>query len=230
MITRFSPELVRLYVSPACRDLLGYEPKELVGMHPRDVVHPVDEEAAGRMLSKRLEADDRKARVDLRMRHKDGRYIWMETSFCCLEDGSGYVSVTRDVSERKALEAQLEDANRQLRVLALEDGLTRLANRRRFDEALGTEYRWALRNGSPLAVAMLDVDCFKAAVRGLAIPYAGSEHGFATVSIGVAALSPGGPQGPAALVEAADAALYEAKRAGRNTVRLADAPAEVAAS
>ena len=291
MITRFSPELVRLYVSPACRDLLGYEPKELVGKHPRDVVHPVDEEAAGRILSIRLEAGDRKARVDLRMRHKDGRYIWMETSFCCLEDGSGYVSVTRDVSERKALEAQLEDANRQLRVLAQEDGLTRLANRRRFDEALGAEYRRAMRVGSPLAVVMLDVDCFKAfndtyghpsgdtclqalagvlngrcrrpadlparyggeefvlllpntdaagalgvaecvraAVRGLAIPHAGSEHGFATVSIGVAALTPGGPQRPAALVEAADAALYEAKRAGRNTVRLADAPAEVAAS
>lgn len=52
----------------------------------------------------------------------------------------------------------------------------------------------------------------------------GYELGFATVSMGIAALLPDiAVHGPAALVEAADWALYEAKRAGRNTFRLAGA-------
>ncbi len=288
MIVRYSPEFRRLYVSPACRDLLGYEPEELVGKHPRDLMHPTDRDALEQSLFGRLLNGDATARASFRVMRRDGSYVWLETSCRRLEDGSGFVAVMRDVSERKALEAQLEDANRRLRVLAQEDGLTRLANRRRFDEVLGTEYRRATRNGSPLAVVMLDVDCFKAfndtyghpsgdaclqalagvldgrcrrpvdlsaryggeefvlllpntdaagalavaecvhgAVRALAIPHAGSDHGFVTVSVGVAAMVPGRLQGPAALVEAADAALYDAKRAGRNTVRLADASPEV---
>ncbi len=291
MIIRFSPEFRRLYVSPACRDLLGYEPEELVGGHPGSLVHPADRDAMDEVLDRRLPAGDTTARASFRLMRKDGRYVWLETSIRRLENGSGFVAVTRDVSERKALEAKLEEANRQLRVLAREDALTCLANRRRFDEALGEEYRRAMRVGSPLAIVMLDVDrfksfndtyghpggdaclqalagvinrlsrrpadlparyggeefvvllpntdadgalalaeCIRSAMRDLAIPHAGSDFGFATVSVGVAVMTPFvSLQGPAALVEAADAALYEAKRAGRNTVRLADAQAETRA-
>ncbi|MBC7801429.1 MAG: diguanylate cyclase, partial [Gemmatimonadaceae bacterium] len=47
--------------------------------------------------------------------------------------------------------------------------------------------------------------------------------GVVTVSVGVAAMIPfAAGSGPAALIEAADAALYEAKHAGRDTVRLAN--------
>ncbi len=290
IIIRLSPEFRRMYVSSACRDLLGYEPEEMIGQHPRELMHPTERDAMEQALFGRLRAGDAAARASFRMMRKDGAYVWVEASCRRLEDGSGFVAVLRDVSERKALETRLEDANRQLRVLAREDGLTRLANRRRFDEALGAEYRRAMRVGTPLSVALIDMDRFKAfndtyghpggdaclqalagvldgrcrrpadlaaryggeefvlllpntdaagalavaecirgAVRALAIPHAGSEFGVATVSIGVATMTLDRPQGPAALVEAADAALYEAKRAGRDAVRLADAPAALPA-
>ncbi len=284
IITRFSPDFQRLYVSPACRDLLGYEPEEMVGAHPSGITHPEDRRAFHDALERRLLGGQATARASYRARRKDGQYVWLETSGRRLEDGSGFVAVTRDVSERKALEAQLENANHQLRALAREDALTGLPNRRRFDEALGEEYRRAMRVRSPLAVIMLDVDRFKsfndtyghpggdaclraladtikilarrpadlparyggeefvillpdtdaagalalaericAAVRSLEIPHAGSDFGFATVSMGVAVMLPdAATQGPAALVEAADAALYAAKHAGRNTIRLAE--------
>jgi diguanylate cyclase (GGDEF)-like protein len=57
--------------------------------------------------------------------------------------------------------AELEEANRKLADLSATDGLTGLANRRRFDEALNSEWQRARRLGLPLAVAMIDVDRFK---------------------------------------------------------------------
>lgn len=45
--------------------------------------------------------------------------------------------------------------------LSVTDALTRLANRRRFDEAIEREWRRARRDGAPLAVLMIDVDRFK---------------------------------------------------------------------
>ncbi len=49
-----------------------------------------------------------------------------------------------------------------LESLALIDGLTGIPNRRRLDEALDTEWKRSLRCGTPLAMVMADVDCFKA--------------------------------------------------------------------
>jgi diguanylate cyclase (GGDEF)-like protein len=59
------------------------------------------------------------------------------------------------------LSADLETANRELARVSREDGLTRLANRRRFDEHLRTELLRALRTGQALSLALCDVDHFK---------------------------------------------------------------------
>ena len=48
-----------------------------------------------------------------------------------------------------------------LRQMVFIDGLTGVANRRCFDERLGTEWRRGARSASPLALLMLDVDHFK---------------------------------------------------------------------
>ena len=48
-----------------------------------------------------------------------------------------------------------------LRQMVFIDGLTGVANRRCFDERLETEWRRAARDGSPLALLLLDVDHFK---------------------------------------------------------------------
>lgn len=56
----------------------------------------------------------------------------------------------------------LEAANHQLEALSRTDGLTGIANRRRFDEALASEWARSQRSGKPLALAMIDIDWFKA--------------------------------------------------------------------
>jgi diguanylate cyclase (GGDEF)-like protein len=58
----------------------------------------------------------------------------------------------------------------------------------------------------------------RAEIQGIGLPHTASSHQTVTVSVGVAATVPNDAQRPGDLIEAADAALYAAKRRGRNTV------------
>ena len=59
-------------------------------------------------------------------------------------------------------EQQLEAANARLTELSATDGLTGIANRRAFDAIFQTEWGRSAREGTDLAVLMIDVDDFKA--------------------------------------------------------------------
>ena len=78
-------------------------------------------------------------------------------------------ALTRANAELDALNISLTEANLQKTMLldqlerqTYEDALTGLANRRRLDQRLADEFALALRHGRPLAVAMADLDHFKA--------------------------------------------------------------------
>ena len=49
----------------------------------------------------------------------------------------------------------------RLEIMAMTDVLTRLVNRRRFDQVLDADFDLAVVRGAPLSVIMVDVDCFK---------------------------------------------------------------------
>jgi diguanylate cyclase (GGDEF)-like protein len=76
--------------------------------------------------------------------------------------------LTRQIARRAAAETELrrargelETLNAALEQLAMQDGLTGLANRRKFDLALAAEFARARREGLALALIMIDVDHFK---------------------------------------------------------------------
>src|SRR5690606_656780 len=64
----------------------------------------------------------------------------------------------RKVRERTK---ELEQANQRLQEVSMTDGLTKLYNRRHFDDIYTREYVRAFREQSPLCVLMIDVDYFK---------------------------------------------------------------------
>jgi len=63
--------------------------------------------------------------------------------------------------EKEDLLKSLTDAHDHLALLATSDGLTSLANRRRFDEVLEIEFARLHRSRAPLSLIMLDIDHFK---------------------------------------------------------------------
>ena len=65
-----------------------------------------------------------------------------------------FIVVLQDLSAQKALEDRLRE-------LSATDGLTRIANRRSFDEGLQREWERAIRQGTPLSLVMADIDFFK---------------------------------------------------------------------
>jgi len=76
--------------------------------------------------------------------------------------------LARQISVREKAEAELrtakltlEELNRSLERLSLQDSLTGLGNRRRFDTALQAECAHSVRYGTPLSLVLIDVDHFK---------------------------------------------------------------------
>ncbi|AFZ25473.1 diguanylate cyclase (GGDEF) domain-containing protein [Cylindrospermum stagnale PCC 7417] len=67
----------------------------------------------------------------------------------------------QEICERKRAEEALVLANHQLNLFALLDGLTGVANRRKFDEFFGLEWQQLFREKLPLSLLLCDVDFFK---------------------------------------------------------------------
>ena len=100
----------RLYVSPSIEKILGFAPGELLATPNYTYLHPDDAAMVPPFIEAVSEASGPQT-LEYRVTRKDGQVIWAETTFSRLGDGSGRVlSVSRDVTHRKALEAELKDA------------------------------------------------------------------------------------------------------------------------
>src|SRR5450432_2606849 len=99
-----------LYVSPACRQLLGYEPAELTSVGLLHFVHPDDEDVA-RNAHEVVFRNPLSLPVQYRLRRSDGSYAWFETTGQPVIDPLRHelveiVTVSRDISARRAIEEE----------------------------------------------------------------------------------------------------------------------------
>ncbi len=164
-ILRTGLDGIRRYISPSMFRMTGYRPEELVGLPWTQLVHPDDRPILQVALA-RLLGSAPYTEVTLRWLRKDGSWVWIEGLSTLVHDpGTGLpeevVTVARDVTARKQAETALADAMEELARQAATDALTGLANRGCFDNTLEREWRRARREERPLALLLLDVDCFK---------------------------------------------------------------------
>ncbi|MFZ0250990.1 MAG: EAL domain-containing protein [Acidimicrobiales bacterium] len=145
------------YVSPAIKDLLQYEPEELIGQLSTDFVHPEDLDTVRRLLGDEFQAGPETAALEFRMLRKDGTTRDVEAVVSNQTDRrsvAGYVANIRDITERKKFEALLA-------FRALHDPLTGLANRQLILDRAQQMLVRARRTGVPVAALFIDLDNFK---------------------------------------------------------------------
>src|SRR6218665_3769157 len=153
------------YIGPQIEELLGWAPTSWVGV--QDWAERMHEEDRDRVVnfcvSQSQAGVDHEA--DYRALTKDGRFVWIRDVVHVVRKPNGEVDsligFMFDITERKQTEQKLMDLQKELEQLSFKDGLTGLANRRKFDLSMEIEWRNAKRTGQPLSLIMVDIDYFK---------------------------------------------------------------------
>jgi diguanylate cyclase (GGDEF)-like protein/PAS domain S-box-containing protein len=141
-------------VNPAFERILGYRREDMVDRPFLDFVHPDDVEKTEREAAA-LGEGRTTVRFQNRYLDSNGEVHWIEWASVPIRDEDLIYGVARDVTERKALEQELER-------LSQRDPLTGVYNRRRFDEELDARLREARRYDRSGALLLIDLDRFKA--------------------------------------------------------------------
>ncbi|MBD2845974.1 PAS domain S-box protein [Paenibacillus sp. IB182496] len=109
-----------LYASPVCRTILGYAPEELTGTPGTHYLHPEDKSRVARIL-RSLARDRRSEAFVFRFRHKNGSYVWFETTSRYVQDETGHsgeiISISRDVTDRRQLDLSLQESEQRYKSL-----------------------------------------------------------------------------------------------------------------
>jgi len=159
MVTRIGLDERLRYVSPSSNRVVGWRSNQLIGTDALAGIHPEDRPHVQAIVDAMKRGDAEEARVTYRNVHRQKSEVWLESTMRVTRKDNGnvdgVVAISRDITEQKNLETRLE-------TLAIEDSLTGLANRRRFDERLKEEWARAYRDRSSLGLLMIDVDHFKA--------------------------------------------------------------------
>ena len=114
-------DIVFVYASPKVKDLLGYEPEEVIGKTPFDLMTPDQAERSLRLDGGIIEASEPFTIMETAHQHKDGRCVDIEVSGVPIFDKDGhhvgFRGISRDVTDRKLAEeakAQSEQQYRQI--------------------------------------------------------------------------------------------------------------------
>ena len=141
-------------VNPAVTKMLGFSREELLKMNISDI-HPRGMD----LLKKYTDQVITKGAGwtnELTFKTKNDKLVLTEVSSSkiIIDNQNYFISMVRDISFRKQIEAQL-------RLFSFTDGLTGVANRRKLDEYTNIEWRRAIRYELPISVIMIDIDYFK---------------------------------------------------------------------
>lgn len=145
-----------IYASPSYKQFFG-STDELLGTDSFARIHPDDRQRVRSVFDETVRTGQGH-QTEYRLKIPDGSFRTMESRSSAIRDREGQVTrvvaVSHDITERK----QMED---QVRQMAFHDTLTRLPNRRLFNDRLNQARAASYRSGYYGAVMYLDLDNFK---------------------------------------------------------------------
>lgn len=153
------------YIGPQIEALLGWSAESWVSVEDWAMrMHPEDREYVVNFCVTQSQAGmDHEA--DYRALTKDNGYVWIRDVVHVVRNDKGeaeaLIGFMFDITERKKTEEKLLNLQKELEALSFKDGLTNIANRRRFDSSFELEWARALRERHPLSILLIDVDFFK---------------------------------------------------------------------
>ncbi len=143
-----------LYINPAASTYFSASACSLLGKRFLDLVRPNDRKAVWSLF----EADSgHPAPVCI----EQGKRFLSIKSAAVETETTNRMILINDVTAYEETRCALQDANEALSALSRTDALTGIANRRRFDERLGEEWRRMRRDQKTLSLLLCDVDHFK---------------------------------------------------------------------
>ena len=163
VLWRADARLNIIYISPADERLRGFRSDEVIGSPVFEMFTEEGVALVKNLLKRRALGDESTTpegflTFEAQHRCKDGSLIWGEVTSKADLDAQGkivgYHGITREITERKALEEQI-------RQLAFRDSLTHLANRRSLLEHLEQAMSASKRSRRHGALLFLDLDNFK---------------------------------------------------------------------
>jgi len=152
----------KLYLSDRYYQMLGYNPGEITIADKgfEELLHPEDKERVLQKIQECIEGKTKDYSAEFRIKTKSGKWKWiLGRGNVASRDSKGkalrFLGTHVDISQRKQTEEKLEK-------LARIDSLTGCYNRRYGLELLDRQIKLSHRSKSPLLLAFLDIDGFKA--------------------------------------------------------------------
>ena len=144
--------------NPQVLKMLSYDEEDLLGKNIFTFIESDNLKKIPSQLGRLLAGET--VFVERKIRTGSGAYLHCEQSGRKINDDL-IILLYRDITERKIAEIALEQANQALQRLAHIDGLTRIANRRKFDQVLTIEWQRMKREKKQLGLILGDIDFFK---------------------------------------------------------------------
>lgn len=156
--------LTIMKINDAFLNFLGRTRKETVNKECKEVFHCSLCDGPNCLL-KLIENSTDRVEHELKATSRNGtetHFIMTATQFKTLSGKMiGVIANYTDITNLKNAEALLKEKNQELERLSNLDGLTKIANRRRFDECLKQEWKRLAREKKPLSLILCDIDFFK---------------------------------------------------------------------